>query len=151
MAGSLGGVGPGLQIYALEKVAPAFVTIGGILRRLPLLDCSLRVLFAPNHLDHSIRTVGTDVMSDNGIANVGVVACQKESSLSVSKRNCQQSEGPKKRCGTDHRTNAMLRATHTIGNQIGEVAMLKRGTLKQRILETLNLEDTPTEHLRLRD
>ncbi len=123
MAGRLRGVCSRLQVDGLVEIAPACVMIGRVLGGFPLLHRGFSALFASNYFDNSVRTIGADVVPDDGIAIIGVVACQRESDLSASKRNCRQGEGPKKRCGTDHRTPAMLRATRTIGNRLGEHAL----------------------------
>ena len=103
MTCSLGGIGSGLQIGAFRKVPPAFVVIGRALRIFPPLHCGLGILLPAHHFDHTIRTIGTDVVPDDSVACVGVVACQSESIRSVPEQNRKQARSAAElRCGPNH-------------------------------------------------
>jgi hypothetical protein len=54
------------------------VPIGGLLRILKGLQFELCALLAPDHSDHASRSVGANVMPDDGVRIGEVVACQKE-------------------------------------------------------------------------
>jgi hypothetical protein len=76
---SLRRIGPGGYGGFLEEVAPAFVVVDGALRFLVRLECGLRLLLPADDCDHSGRPVGSDVVQDDGVRGVVIVACQKES------------------------------------------------------------------------
>jgi len=76
MLGSFGGIGSGLEIYSLDKVAPAFMPIGGGLGILILLQPQLRVLLAVDHSHHPIGEIGSDVVPNDGVRGAIVVSGQ---------------------------------------------------------------------------
>jgi hypothetical protein len=63
----------------LEEVAPALMVVAGTLRFLERFECGFRLLLPANDRDHSGRPVGSDVVQDDGVRGVVVVACQKKS------------------------------------------------------------------------
>jgi hypothetical protein len=73
------GIGPGGYGGFLEEVPPAFVVVAGTLRFLESLQSGFRLLLAADDRDHSGRPVGSDVVQDDGVRGVVIVACQKKS------------------------------------------------------------------------
>ncbi len=90
----LGGIGPRGYRGFLEEVAPAFMVVAGTLRFLESLQCGFRLLLPANDRDHPRRPVGSDVVQDDGVRSVVVVACQKKSICDgvsrLSPANCVQ-------------------------------------------------------------
>jgi len=79
MFGSFNGICSRLELCFLDEVAPAFVPIVGILGILERLQFRFGVVLAPHHSDHASGAVGADVVPDDGVRGIEVVACQKES------------------------------------------------------------------------
>jgi hypothetical protein len=73
------GIGTGGYGGFLEEVPPAFMVVDGTLRFLKSLECGFRLLLPADDRDHSGRPVGSDVVQDDGVRSVVVVACQKDS------------------------------------------------------------------------
>ena len=53
--------------------------IDGTLRFLVSLECGFRLLLPADDRDYSGRPVGSDVVQDDGVRGVVIVACQKKS------------------------------------------------------------------------
>jgi hypothetical protein len=70
------------------------MVVAGALRFLESLQRGFRLLFPANDCDHSGRPVGSDVVQDDGVRSVVVVACQKKSICDgvnrLSPPNCAQ-------------------------------------------------------------
>jgi len=77
--GGFRGFGPRGYGGFLEEIPPALMVVGGTLRFLERFQRGFRLLLPANDRDHSGRTVGSDVVQDDGVRSVVVVACQKDS------------------------------------------------------------------------
>jgi hypothetical protein len=77
--GGFGGIGAGGYVRFLEEVAPALVVVRRALSFLERLERGFNFLPATNDCDYSGRTIGSDVVQDDGVGRVGIVVCQKES------------------------------------------------------------------------
>jgi hypothetical protein len=62
------------------------MVIGGALGLLKFLHSRLCVLLAPDHLNHTGRTVGSHVVPDDRVRSAKIVACQRDSIRSFVKR-----------------------------------------------------------------
>ena len=74
-----GGIGSSGHDRFLEEVPPALVMVRRALSFLERLERGFSFLPATNDRDHSGRTIGSDVVQDDGVGRVGIVVCQKES------------------------------------------------------------------------
>jgi hypothetical protein len=91
MFGSFNGICSRLELCFLDEVAPAFVPIVGVLGILERLQFRFGVVLAPHHSDHASGAVGADVMPDDGVRGIEVVACQKESIPSLAQKQLTSS------------------------------------------------------------
>lgn len=73
------GIGPGGYGGFFEEVPPAFMVVTGTLRFLESLHSGFSLLLPADNRDHSGRPVGSDVVQDEGVRGVVIVACQKKS------------------------------------------------------------------------
>ena len=67
------------QTGFFEEISPAFVAVRRALAGLEFVLGRLSVLLALDDFDHSVGAVGPDVVPDDGVGRVEVVACQNES------------------------------------------------------------------------
>lgn len=72
-------VHPSLQICFFDEITPALMAIRRCLAAFEIRPRYLCIVPTANNLDNSGRSVGTNVVTDDGVGGVGTFVCQRSS------------------------------------------------------------------------